>query len=255
MSLPGVHRRIELAGGEENVKEHTLGRAVFDRNGDYDPRLDPIVRVEARRLRTKLEAYYRGPGRDESIRLEYPKGSYVPEIRRAVEAKAPVSSPAPAVLLWPRLIAIIVSAVSLVFIGYEIRALPSASLTAVVPNQWISVDQTDLDPAALPISESLTAILANARLARVVAWPIVAAQHRSDGSLRGLASRIGARRVIIVVARPDGALKNVSVFVVDSASGEKLRAERYLLPVRTTADADRLASRISSDLERSGSLR
>jgi hypothetical protein len=52
----------KLNGEESQIKEYVLGREVFDRNGDYDPRLDPIVRVEARRLRTKLEEYYSATG-------------------------------------------------------------------------------------------------------------------------------------------------------------------------------------------------
>src|SRR5438270_10205665 len=68
----------KLNAQEERVKEYILGREVFDRKDDYDPRIDPIVRVEARRLRSKLEEYYSGPGREEKIRLEYQRGSYLP---------------------------------------------------------------------------------------------------------------------------------------------------------------------------------
>ena len=44
-----------LAGDGDQIKEYAIGVDVFGRNGDYDPRLDSIVRVEARRLRTKVE--------------------------------------------------------------------------------------------------------------------------------------------------------------------------------------------------------
>lgn len=52
----------KLAGRESEIKEYLIGKEVFDRDDSYDPRLDPIVRVEARRLRTRLEEYYSGPG-------------------------------------------------------------------------------------------------------------------------------------------------------------------------------------------------
>ncbi len=69
-----------LAGNSGQIKEFVLGVEVFGRTPDYDPRLDPIVRVEARRLRMKLRKYYDTEGRDDRIRIEYPKGSYVPAI-------------------------------------------------------------------------------------------------------------------------------------------------------------------------------
>src|SRR5579872_6341232 len=46
-----------LAGETGDLKEYALGRDVFDRDRDYDPRIDSIVRVEARRLRAKLRKY------------------------------------------------------------------------------------------------------------------------------------------------------------------------------------------------------
>jgi TolB-like protein len=69
-----------LAGNADQIKEFVVGVEVFGRTRDYDPRLDPIVRVEARRLRMKLRKYYDTEGRDDRIRIEYPKGSYVPAI-------------------------------------------------------------------------------------------------------------------------------------------------------------------------------
>jgi serine/threonine-protein kinase len=58
-----------------------VGVEVFDRGPAYDPRIDPIVRVEARRLRAKLKAYYASAGRDDQLRIEFPKGSYSPVFR------------------------------------------------------------------------------------------------------------------------------------------------------------------------------
>src|SRR3954463_7457195 len=67
-----------LQGNGGRLKEIVIGSEVFDRGADYDPRLDPIVRVEARRLRAKIEEYYEGPGRGDSVRITMPKGGYVP---------------------------------------------------------------------------------------------------------------------------------------------------------------------------------
>src|SRR5436190_20388594 len=54
-----------LSGTGEPLKEYVLGVEVFDRTSAYDPRIDPIVRVEARRLRSKLNSYYATVGRED----------------------------------------------------------------------------------------------------------------------------------------------------------------------------------------------
>jgi TolB-like protein len=70
-----------LSGSADRLKEYLVGVEVFDRGAEYDPRIDPIVRVEARRLRAKLKAYYASSGRDDRLRIEFPKGSYSPVFR------------------------------------------------------------------------------------------------------------------------------------------------------------------------------
>jgi TolB-like protein len=67
-----------IAGRGAQLKECVIGMEVFDCDASYDSRLDPIVRVEARRLRAKLERHYRGEGAAEPVRIEFPKGSYAP---------------------------------------------------------------------------------------------------------------------------------------------------------------------------------
>src|ERR1700694_644740 len=56
-----------IQGNGARLKEIVIGAEVFDRGATYDPRLDPIVRVEARRLRAKLLAYYEGEGKEHQL--------------------------------------------------------------------------------------------------------------------------------------------------------------------------------------------
>src|SRR5436305_5845709 len=70
-----------LRGHAAQLKENVIGTHVFDRDADYDPRIDPIVRVEARRLRIKLRNYYGGPGRGDNVIIELPTGQYTPVFR------------------------------------------------------------------------------------------------------------------------------------------------------------------------------
>ena len=71
-----------MAGRSEKLKEYSIGVEVFDRETSFDPRTDPIVRVQARRLRARLTRYYEEEGRHEEIRIELPKGSYAPVFHR-----------------------------------------------------------------------------------------------------------------------------------------------------------------------------
>ncbi len=69
-----------LAGRARTLKGYTIGVAVFGRGDDFDPQADPVVRLEARRLRRDLDSYYVSAGRDNPLRISIPKGHYVPEI-------------------------------------------------------------------------------------------------------------------------------------------------------------------------------
>lgn len=60
------------------IKEFDIAVAVYDRRTDYDPRTDPIVRVEAARLRARLREYYEVTPA-ERVRIDIPKGQYVPQ--------------------------------------------------------------------------------------------------------------------------------------------------------------------------------
>jgi hypothetical protein len=67
-----------LTGETDEVKEYNIALTVFDREPSFDPRLDSIVRVEARRLRQQLGTYYQGDGQRDPVVIELPKGSYLP---------------------------------------------------------------------------------------------------------------------------------------------------------------------------------
>ncbi|MGC2661601.1 MAG: hypothetical protein WA324_26905, partial [Bryobacteraceae bacterium] len=82
-----------LAGEAATLKESLIGIEVFGRDPGYDPKVDNIVRTSARRVRAKLEEYYQGEGRDDAIRIEVPKGSYV-AIFQPVGGRQSVSAPA-----------------------------------------------------------------------------------------------------------------------------------------------------------------
>ena len=71
-----------LAARFEQLKEYVLAVEVYGRKESFDPKESSIVRVEAGRLRSRLKEYYDTEGRDSPLRIEFPKGSYVPVFER-----------------------------------------------------------------------------------------------------------------------------------------------------------------------------
>lgn len=67
-----------LAGRAGQLKGYTVATNVFGRAETFDPQSDPVVRLEARRLRRDLDCYYVDSGRHDPVRITIPKGSYVP---------------------------------------------------------------------------------------------------------------------------------------------------------------------------------
>jgi len=80
-----------LAGRGDQLKEFLIGIEVFDKESSFDPRTDPIVRVQARRLRSRLEKYYAEKGQRDAVHIELPKGGYAPVFKH-VESAAPKRS-------------------------------------------------------------------------------------------------------------------------------------------------------------------
>jgi serine/threonine-protein kinase len=70
-----------LAGRGERLKEFVVGVEVFGKDDSFDPRNDPIVRVQARRLRAQLARYYHEEGQDDELLIELPKGGYAAVFR------------------------------------------------------------------------------------------------------------------------------------------------------------------------------
>lgn len=81
-----VTETVEGRGGD--LKEYVIGVQVFGKEPSFDPRTDPIVRVQARRLRTRLARYYRDEGNSDELIVDLPKGGYAPVFRTRDEAPA-----------------------------------------------------------------------------------------------------------------------------------------------------------------------
>ena len=156
---------LTLEGRSRELKEYSLGITVFERPASYDPGADPVVRLEARRLRLKLAEYYQQEGLEDPVIIDVPKGAYVPEfrLRRPAEAEverqaAPHPSPPPrrlGLLIWLAAAAllIVVSAASWYLFrkpssGLQMRAsvavLGFRDLSPQQDSPWISAAVSEL---------------------------------------------------------------------------------------------------------------
>lgn len=96
-----VNKTLDAEAG--TLKEYLVGVEVFDRGPGFDPRTDTIVRVDARRLRKKLQEYYAQEGRLDPIVITLPSGSYVPvfEVRDIpIPPASPDTSQRRRLILW-----------------------------------------------------------------------------------------------------------------------------------------------------------
>lgn len=70
-----------LAGETDCLKERMLGVSVFGRDATYDTSTDPVVRVTAAEVRKRITQYYEALGHEREMRIEFERGSYVPEFK------------------------------------------------------------------------------------------------------------------------------------------------------------------------------
>ena len=85
-----------LEGKASEIKESLIAVEVYGRPADYNPQIDSTVRVEAGRLRTRLQKWYSSEGVNEKLRIELPKGGYSPVFHRVQESRRPRAAAAAA---------------------------------------------------------------------------------------------------------------------------------------------------------------
>jgi serine/threonine-protein kinase len=214
-----VMRSVE--GGADVPKEYALGIEVFDRSAEYDPRLDPIVRVEARRLRSKLEQYYETEGTLDRLRIEMPSRGYELRFVEAEEREDPILSFASS--------------------SSEIGA------TAVLP--FVSVDQ---DAQSRLFAEGLTDEIAfqlSARAGlRIIARTSAFQFKDRCADVRDIGAELGADYIVEGSLRREGKWARILAHVVHVTSGVRLWSGDYeenISPVLTSQKL--LANRIVGD--------
>lgn len=188
-----------LEGRSDELKEQVLGTEVFDRGPGFDPRIDSIVRVEARRLRKKLRAFYERC-ESEAVELSYPEGSYAPVFRWRDEERAVHAAGA--------------------------QVAPAGPIVAVLP-----FVNTSAEPGQDFLSDGITEAIIHALTAasglRVVARTSVFQFKGQTADIREIAERLGATLVLEGSVRRAGERVRVTARLIDPNTGTHVWSDRY----------------------------
>ncbi len=217
----------ELAGDGASLKEYLLGTEVFDRGADFDPRMDPIVRVEARRLRSKLQEYYEGPGRDASIRIAFPKGSYAPTFE-AFTPTPPLPIGTPRRWSWHWMLGAI-ALVGLIAVVWNLRSVASAERLTILVVPFSDPQDKEFSDA---LGEVVASELSRNSDLRVVAWPLFVEyrnrnQNMADERLQLTAEKLGAEAVLTLSIRRSEDRRRIEAILMKPKQGWKRWAGEY----------------------------
>jgi TolB-like protein len=241
-----------LAGEADQLKEYVIGLEVFDRNEHYDPRLDSIVRVEAGRLRSKIDEYYNGPGRDDAVLIQMRRGSYAPvfEHRQPSGSVAtPRPAPPPPRRSGRRLALGVFAAVLGVAAVIIWRAGTWATVVKPAPTETIAVlpfSDYSTDPVdqilAARITDGVTSELARLETLGVVSHTSASQFGGVRKPLREIAQALGADLILEGTVRQDAGRLGVQVRLVDATMDRKFWVEDF---EGTTAETVQLQRRIA----------
>ena len=212
-----------LAGRTDAIKELVLGIEVFDRAGDFDPKIDPIVRVEAGKLRKRLEDYYSDEGAAVGLRIAVPKGTYVPLFQlRSEEAK--VEQPATVPSHQTRYAVVILVAVLIAgsvwwgvrrFRAAEPQPIPSI---AVLPFLNLSSDQAN-EYFTDGMAEELTDAICNAGGLRVASRTSAFSFKGKQADAREIGAKLHVAFIVEGSVRKQGDQLKVTAQLIRTEDG------------------------------------
>jgi adenylate cyclase len=185
-----------LAHRASQLKGYTIALAVYERKEGFDPQVDPIVRVEAGRLRRALEHYYLTAGKNDPLRIRIPKGGYVPTFQ-TVQIKPS-----------------------------EAKTLTSGPSLAVMPLLNLTGDK-EQDYFADGLTEELTTELARYQDFLVIASQSTMRFKGQKADPKEVGRDLGVRFLLAGSVQKTSKSVKVTVRLLDTQSGEQIWAENY----------------------------
>jgi TolB-like protein/Tfp pilus assembly protein PilF len=247
-----------LAGRGERLKAYNVALEVFERPETFDPITDPLVRIEAARLREKLREYYGTEGQSDAIHIDLPKGTYTPQIEfrqpatpgtrlDRPDATTPDRPPDPSqgpVASQPRwrkaplgFLAATIAAVLLALLAGSTAWkwwTPSTSLSekasiAVLPFENLGMD-SKWDRFADGVTEDIVTDLSHSKDLFVVARNSTEVYKGKPADVRTVGRDLGIRYVLEGSIQPLGDQIRVTAQLVDARTGGHVWSDRYDRP-------------------------
>ncbi|WP_155303810.1 hypothetical protein [Desulfosarcina widdelii] len=211
-----------LAGHADAIKGYTVATEVFGRHEDFDQATDPIVSIQANKLRRALERYYLVAGQNDPIRIDIPKGSYVPTF----QALAPLSVEKPPP------------------ISRKIAAIHDSGWPTILVQSFENLTgNRDLEYLGIGLATEIALEITRYQEIRVL-------RQRPDGRQRR-ASDIGVRFVLCGSIKTDATGLKVIVNLVDGPTGLHIWVDSHrtdLNPAELISFEERIASTVVSKI-------
>ncbi len=218
-----------LVGNAQNIKAYTIALAAFGRNKDFDPQLDPIVRIEAGKLRKILDLYFYGHPEDK-VQISIPKGTYVPtfaysqagnnvtseEPAQTEEEAFPVSSEIPSIPVMQN----------------SVLEKEESPILMVLPFSMRSKDE-ELKFFLSSLTDNLLAQIQRNEVVRVMEAPVHNIPDINQLNIVQFAKEQGVRFVLHGQAHTTDTSIRIYVALTDAQKGLRIWADKYDSPINT----------------------
>ena len=254
-----------LAGRADRLHGYPIALEVLGRDASFDPQADPVVRMEAGRLRRRLERYYLGAGQTDPVRIDIPKGGYAPTFEKR---RDPVPDPPLSEDATPRWYRLATGLLAIPFLGAlawlgadllgpglwsggsqdAATALPRGPKIAVLPFLNLSGDPGQAYFAA-GVNDQIVTDLARFKALFVLSTEFTAKYQEQSADPQHLNRELGVDYLLDGSVRRERDEIRLSTRLVDAQSGQIIWSESYsdeLTPSNMFEIQEEVSQRVSA---------